>query len=54
MAPDDVVPIDRNCHKSHHYAAVLAGSRVAYLDSYLIDEFSMYGRSHWSTSSARC
>ncbi|MGW9213001.1 hypothetical protein ACWGR4_39310 [Embleya sp. NPDC055664] len=43
MAPDDFVPIDRNCHKSHHYAAVLAGSRVAYLDSYSIDEFSMYG-----------
>lgn len=43
VAPGDVVLVDRNCHKSHHYAQVLAGSRVAYLDSYAIDAFSMYG-----------
>lgn len=43
LRPDDVVLVDRNCHKSHHYAQVLAGSRVAYLDSYSLDEFSMYG-----------
>ncbi|MFI2238637.1 aminotransferase class I/II-fold pyridoxal phosphate-dependent enzyme [Streptomyces chrestomyceticus] len=43
VAPGDVVMVDRNCHKSHHYAQVLAGSHVAYLDSYSIDAFSMYG-----------
>ncbi|MER7986171.1 hypothetical protein ABTY53_11270 [Streptomyces noursei] len=43
VAPGDVVLVDRNCHKSHHYAQVLAGSHVAYLDSYTIDPFSMYG-----------
>ena len=34
VAPGDIVLVDRNCHKSHHYAQVLAGSNVAYLDSY--------------------
>ncbi len=43
VAPGDIVLVDRNCHKSHHYAQVLAGSNVAYLDSYSIDRFSMYG-----------
>lgn len=43
VAPGDVVLVDRNCHKSHHYAQVLAGSRVAYLDSYTLDRYSMYG-----------
>lgn len=43
VAPDDVVLVDRNCHKSHHYAQVLAGSTVAYLDSYSIDAYAMYG-----------
>ena len=39
----DVVLVDRNCHKSHHYALTLAGARVAYLDAYPLDEFSFYG-----------
>ncbi|WP_372405757.1 aminotransferase class I/II-fold pyridoxal phosphate-dependent enzyme [Streptomyces luteireticuli] len=43
VAPGDVVLVDRNCHKSHHYAQVMAGSNVAYLDSYSIDAYSMYG-----------
>ena len=43
VAPGDIVLVDRNCHKSHHYAQVLAGSNVAYLDSYSIDQYSMYG-----------
>ncbi|MBQ1442882.1 MAG: ornithine decarboxylase [Renibacterium sp.] len=43
VAPDDVVLVDRNAHKSHHYAQVLAGSNVAYLNSYSLDEYSMYG-----------
>jgi arginine decarboxylase len=43
VAPGDVVLVDRNCHKSHHYALMLAGARVTYLDSYPIEHFSMYG-----------
>ncbi len=43
VAPGDVVLVDRNCHKSHHYALMLAGARVAYLESYALDEYSMYG-----------
>ena len=43
VRPDDIVLLDRNCHKSHHYGLVLAGAQVAYLDSYPLDQFSMYG-----------
>ena len=43
MRPDDIVLVDRNCHKSHHYGLVLAGAQVAYLDSYPLDQYSMYG-----------
>ena len=35
--------MDRNCHKSHHYAMVLAGAHVIYLDSYPLDAWSIYG-----------
>ena len=43
IKPGDIVLIDRDCHKSHHYGLVLAGARVSYLDSYPLDDFSMYG-----------
>ncbi len=43
IKPGDIVLVDRDCHKSHHYGLVLAGARVSYLDSYPLDEFSMYG-----------
>ncbi|WP_454724043.1 aminotransferase class I/II-fold pyridoxal phosphate-dependent enzyme [Delftia acidovorans] len=43
VRPDDIVLVDRNCHKSHHYGLVLAGAQVAYLDSYPLDQYSMYG-----------
>ncbi|WP_427006172.1 ornithine decarboxylase [Pseudarthrobacter sp. H2] len=43
IAPGDVVLVDRNCHKSHHYALMLAGARVAYLDAYPLDAHSFYG-----------
>lgn len=43
VRPGDIVLIDRNCHKSHHYGLVLAGAQVAYLDSYPLDPYSMYG-----------
>lgn len=43
VRPGDIVLVDRNCHKSHHYGLVLAGAQVAYLDSYPLHEYSMYG-----------
>lgn len=43
VKPKDVVLIDRDCHKSHHYGLVLAGAFPVYLDSYPIEAFSMYG-----------
>lgn len=43
IQPGDIVLVDRNCHKSHHYGFVLSGARVSYLDSYPLHEFSMYG-----------
>lgn len=43
VAPGDVVLVDRNCHKSHHYALMLAGARVAYLEAYPLDDYSVYG-----------
>ncbi|MHC6595167.1 aminotransferase class I/II-fold pyridoxal phosphate-dependent enzyme [Arthrobacter sp. C152] len=43
VAPGDIVLVDRNCHKSHHYALVLAGARVAYLEAYPLNEHSFYG-----------
>ena len=39
----DIVLIDRDCHKSHHYGMVLSGANVVYLDSYPLSEYSMYG-----------
>lgn len=43
VRPGDIVLIDRDCHKSHHYAMVLAGAMPVYLDSYPLTEYSMYG-----------
>jgi arginine decarboxylase len=43
IQPDDVVLVDRSCHKSHHYGFVLAGARACYLDAYPLHDFSMYG-----------
>ena len=43
VQPQDVVLIDRDCHKSHHYGLVLTGAYPVYLDSYPIEEYSMYG-----------
>lgn len=41
--PGDIVLIDRNCHKSHHYGLVLAGSQPLYLEAYPMVQYSMYG-----------
>ena len=43
IKPGDIVLVDRDCHKSHHYGMVLAGAQVSYLDSYPLNEYSMYG-----------
>ena len=43
VRPGDIVLVDRDCHKSHHYGMVLAGASVAYMDSYPLHQHSMYG-----------
>jgi len=43
VEPGDLVLIDRDCHKSHHYGLVLSGAYPVYLDSYPIEQFSIYG-----------
>ena len=43
VEPDDLILIDRDCHKSHHYGLVLSGALPVYLDSYPVPEYSMYG-----------
>ncbi len=43
IEPGNVVLIDRDCHKSHHYGLVLVGAYPVYLDSYPIEKYSMYG-----------
>jgi len=43
VRPGDVVLIDRNCHKSHHYGLVLAGGLPVYLEAFPLNQYSMYG-----------
>ncbi|MDX1461349.1 MAG: hypothetical protein R3348_09870, partial [Xanthomonadales bacterium] len=43
VEPGDIVLVDRNCHKSHHYGMVQAGAQVCYLDSYRLEAYTMYG-----------
>ena len=43
VKPGDIILVDRDCHKSHHYGMVLSGAHVCYLDSYPLNNFSMYG-----------
>lgn len=43
VQPTDMVLIDRDCHKSHHYGLVLSGAYPVYLDSYPLEKYSMYG-----------
>ena len=51
--PEDIVMIDRDCHKSHHYGMVLSGARASYLDSYPLHDYSMYGAVPLSEIKAR-
>lgn len=41
--PGDIFIVDRNCHKSHHYGAVLGGLQPYYVEAYPMKEYSMYG-----------
>ena len=41
--PGDIVLIDRDCHKSHHYACVLSGAQPYYIDAFPLTDYSMYG-----------
>ncbi len=43
IQPGDIVLVDRDCHKSHHYGMVLNGAHVTYLESYPLNRYSMYG-----------
>ena len=43
VRPGDIVLVDRDCHKSHHYGMVLSGAEVVYLESYPLTDYSMYG-----------
>jgi arginine decarboxylase len=43
ITPGEIVLVDRNCHKSHHYALMLAGAQANYLDAYPLDDYSVYG-----------
>ena len=43
LRPGDIVLIDRDCHKSHHYGLVLSGAQVCYLESYPLPDYSIYG-----------
>jgi arginine decarboxylase len=43
LTPGDIVLIDRDCHKSHHYGLVLAGAQPYYIDAFPLPQYSMYG-----------
>jgi arginine decarboxylase len=43
LQPGDIVLIDRDCHKSHHYGLVLAGAQPYYIDAFPLTQYSMYG-----------
>ncbi len=43
IRPGDIVLVAHDCHKSHHYAVLLAGARPIYLDAYPLQPYSMYG-----------
>ncbi|MCW5551402.1 MAG: decarboxylase [Verrucomicrobiae bacterium] len=41
--PGDIVIVDRNCHKSHHYGMVLSGAQPYYVEAFPLTQYSMYG-----------
>ena len=43
VKPGDIVVVDRNCHKSHHYGFVLGGCQPLYVEAFPLTRYSMYG-----------
>jgi len=43
LSPGDIMLVDRNCHKSHHYGAVISGAFPLYVEAYPLTQYSMYG-----------
>jgi arginine decarboxylase len=43
IEPGDIVLIDRNCHKSHHYGLVLSGGHPEYLEATWLENYAIYG-----------
>jgi arginine decarboxylase len=43
VKPGDIVIVDRNCHKSHHYGFVLGGCQPFYVEAFPMTQYSMYG-----------
>jgi arginine decarboxylase len=43
LSPGDIIIVDRNCHKSHHYGMVLSGAQPLYVEAFPMTEYSMYG-----------
>ncbi len=43
MQPGDIVMVSHDCHKSHHYAIMLAGAQPVYMDPYPLNDYTMYG-----------
>lgn len=43
VQPGDLVLINRDCHKSHHYALVQAGANAVYLDGWRLPAHGLYG-----------
>lgn len=41
--PEDIVLVAHDCHKSHHYALMLAGAYPVYLDAYPLQSYSISG-----------
>lgn len=41
--PGDIIVVDRNCHKSHHYGMVLGGLQPYYVEAFPMKAYSMYG-----------
>lgn len=41
--PGEIVILDRNCHKSHHYGMILGGLKPYYVEAYPMKAYSMYG-----------
>ncbi|TCM67558.1 arginine decarboxylase [Acinetobacter calcoaceticus] len=41
--PGDIIIVDRNCHKSHHYGMVLGGLSPYYVEAFPMKAYSMYG-----------